>query len=371
MSESPSAPAPISADHMARIEQDARRGIGASSGDTLRLVGELSRFIRDPLTIESQWVDAMFNIVEDQNSTYDKLEVAHASLRETVLCSAHELGLPVDAGAQQVVAAIHALQVNNAKLRKLLAEKVVTSTMLTGLVPDDGGMTLGFEGGACGMLAQLFGDQFYESKAINYLELRFDSAKHPELGSLVVTLQRVEGKTPHQLREVAEAQVSRLTKQVAVLQSDANSWQSGYDEGRRMGTKTMLETRALDARLAGFWRSPKEMPADGALVVVLRDAGNVGNGLHAGHRAGRWLELTAADGAMFLCDMISTGNVIGWVGADEFQGLEAKSKNAERYQWLRDKQTFIWLIQDWFPSDAEFTDVDAEIDAAMGKGEQV
>lgn len=166
-------------------------------------------------------------------------------------------------------------------------------------------------------------------------------------------------------------QNKRLIEQVRVLQSDANSWQSGYDEGRRMGTKTALSERNSFSRLAGFWRSPKEMPADGALVVVLRDAGNVGNGLHAGHRAGRWLELTAADGAMFLCDMISTGNVIGWVGADEFQGLEAKSKNAERYQWLRDKQTFIWLIQDWFPSDAEFTDVDAEIDAAMGKGEQV
>lgn len=377
MSESPSAPAPISADHMARIEQDARRGIGASSGDTLRLVGELSRFIRDPLTIESQWVDAMFNIVEDQNSTYDKLEVAHASLRETVLCSAHELGLPVDAGAQQVVAAIHALQVNNAKLRKLLAEKVVTSTMLTGLVPDDGGMTLGFEGGACGMLAQLFGDQFYESKAINYLELRFDSAKHPELGPLVVTLQRVEGKTPHQLREQAEkaqqaateayqtaCQVrNRLIDQVATLQADPNSWQSGYDEGRRMGTKTMLETRALDARLAGFWRSPKDMPPEGVPLVVLRDAGAVGNDLHAGHRTGRWLELTAADGAMFLCDMISTGNVIGWVGADEFQGLEAMSLAADRYQWLRKDD----VAQCQISTKCSEEKMDAAIDAAMGK----
>lgn len=45
---------------------------------------------------------------------------------------------------------------------------------------------------------------------------------------------------------------------------------------------------------------------------------------------------------------------------------EALRKDAERYLWLRDKQTFIWLIQDWFPG-AEFTDVDAEIDAAMAK----
>lgn len=49
---------------------------------------------------------------------------------------------------------------------------------------------------------------------------------------------------------------------------------------------------------------------------------------------------------------------------------EALRKDAERYRWLRDKQTFIWLIQDWFPGEAMLTNVDADIDAAMGKGEQ-
>ena len=51
----------------------------------------------------------------------------------------------------------------------------------------------------------------------------------------------------------------------------------------------------------------------------------------------------------------------------QYTTIEAYRKDAERYQWLREKQTFIWLIQDWFPSDTEFTDVDAEIDAAMSK----
>lgn len=50
----------------------------------------------------------------------------------------------------------------------------------------------------------------------------------------------------------------------------------------------------------------------------------------------------------------------------QHQQLSALRKAADRYTWLRDKQTFIWLIQDWFPG-AEFTDVDAEIDAAMAK----
>ncbi|BBV97932.1 hypothetical protein [Pseudomonas monteilii] len=46
---------------------------------------------------------------------------------------------------------------------------------------------------------------------------------------------------------------------------------------------------------------------------------------------------------------------------------EALRKDAGRYRWLRDKQTFIWLIQDWFPGEAMLTNVDADIDAAMAK----
>lgn len=47
--------------------------------------------------------------------------------------------------------------------------------------------------------------------------------------------------------------------------------------------------------------------------------------------------------------------------------VEELRKDAERYRWLRDKQTFIWLIQDWFPGEAMLTNVDADIDAAMAK----
>lgn len=35
----------------------------------------------------------------------------------------------------------------------------------------------------------------------------------------------------------------RLEAQVATLKADPNSWQSGYDEGRKMGTKTALSGR--------------------------------------------------------------------------------------------------------------------------------
>ncbi|MBD1602355.1 ead/Ea22-like family protein [Pseudomonas typographi] len=39
------------------------------------------------------------------------------------------------------------------------------------------------------------------------------------------------------------AEIEQLSAQVATLQGDPNSWQSGYDEGRRMGTKTALSER--------------------------------------------------------------------------------------------------------------------------------
>lgn len=132
-----------------------------------------------------------------------------------------------------------------------------------------------------------------------------------------------------------KAQNEALLKQVAALQSDANSWQTGYDEGRRMGTKTALSERDSFRRLAGFWRSPKDLPPEGAPLVVLRDAGAVGNPDHPGQRAGRWLELSAGSGGRFACDFISTGNVMGWVTLDEFKGLRALIQNTERYQVLR------------------------------------
>lgn len=45
--------------------------------------------------------------------------------------------------------------------------------------------------------------------------------------------------------------------------------------------------------------------------------------------------------------------------------LRAAEADAARYRWLRDKPTFIWLIQDWQPSGSDFIDPDTAIDKAM------
>jgi len=48
---------------------------------------------------------------------------------------------------------------------------------------------------------------FREQGGINYVEVE---AFHPETGPLVFTMQRKDGKTPHELRCEAEAQIERL-----------------------------------------------------------------------------------------------------------------------------------------------------------------
>lgn len=91
MSESPSLPAPIHAGHLERIKQDAMRGIGASSGDTLRLVGELSRYLRDPVVIESSLVNSMFDIAEDLSAGNATLLAENTRLREVAEAQVHTL----------------------------------------------------------------------------------------------------------------------------------------------------------------------------------------------------------------------------------------------------------------------------------------
>ena len=50
---------------------------------------------------------------------------------------------------------------------------------------------------------------------------------------------------------------------------------------------------------------------------------------------------------------------------------EALRKDAERFRFIKNKQTFIWLIADWFPTHkSAWIDVDAAIDDAMSQGEK-
>lgn len=118
------------------------------------------------------------------------------------------------------------------------------------------------------------------------------------------------------------------------LQGRIQRLQALVDRGSREVTESSRELAAVRMkiqdmgsklhrveRLAGFWRGPHESLPRDTLVVVLRDAGRVGNAAHPGSRSGRWLELTTTVADTFTCDFLSTGGVIGWVPAVEFLGL--------------------------------------------------
>jgi len=111
---------------------------------------------------------------------------------------------------------------------------------------------------------------------------------------------KVENKLRVRQLEVATAEVARLLRQVEPITGAA--------------------------RTAGpYWISPEQPPSENIQVIVLRDAGAVGNPAHPGHRTGRWLERSNWNGRSFVCDLLSTGRVIGWVPASElllFGGAE-------------------------------------------------
>ena len=117
---------------------------------------------------------------------------------------------------------VNRLMEENERIRGLLAEKIISQTMLTGIIPDNGGMTVGLEGGAGAIMADVFGEQLFTSQAENYIALSFASGKYPDLGEIVVTVKRETGKTPHELRVAAENERDILHKALTTIREESH-----------------------------------------------------------------------------------------------------------------------------------------------------
>ena len=98
----------------------------------------------------------------------------------------------------------------NRQLRHLLAEKSVSEIMLEDIGVNGSSLNLQFAGGAAQILAESFAEQLVESGADNYLEISFCSKLFMPGEQIVVTLQRVMGKTPHLFRVEAENELNKL-----------------------------------------------------------------------------------------------------------------------------------------------------------------
>ncbi|WP_455233070.1 hypothetical protein [Geopseudomonas aromaticivorans] len=98
------------------------------------------------------------------------------------------------------------------ELEHALVDKALQETTLSLIAKRNGGVVVGFEGGICHLIGGALAAQFFNSKATNYIEMHLES---DEAGPLVVTLQRQQGKTPHDLRLEAEARAEALEKEAA------------------------------------------------------------------------------------------------------------------------------------------------------------
>jgi hypothetical protein len=108
-------------------------------------------------------------------------------------------------------------------LRDAVAKNVTDATMLTGLTTGGDGLTVGLQGGAASLLAEMLAEQYKGSGAVNYLQLSFESRVTLPGEAFIVTVQRVAGKTPHQLRAEAEAERDALRQYLEAAQRRAES----------------------------------------------------------------------------------------------------------------------------------------------------
>ena len=115
---------------------------------------------------------------------------------------------------------LEAAEKENSKLREALAEKVASETILRELSVGNGSINATFEGGAVQLMVDALATQFVESGAANYIEMQFHSEA---TGPLLFTLQRVDGKTPHQLRAEAEQERDKLRELNSALSTKSNS----------------------------------------------------------------------------------------------------------------------------------------------------
>lgn len=107
-----------------------------------------------------------------------------------------------------------ALEAENEKLRHALAQKITSETVLKDLSMRGNSINMHLDGGACRLLADAFVDQFRHEGGKNFVEVGFTS--RDGMG-LIVTLQRVDGKTPAQLLNDAKKELADLAASVPVV----------------------------------------------------------------------------------------------------------------------------------------------------------
>lgn len=168
-----------------------------------------------------------------------------------------------------LVDALAAAEAENDILRQHAAKQITDSTLLTGINFNSGSMDIGMQGGAARLLAESFFDQFIESGAVNYLEVRFDSQEKMPGKSMVVTLQLVDGLTPAQKLAELKAALAAAEARNATLTDDAARYRwlrdmtaapSWYAAHANMGISCEVFDMRLDAEIARAAATKEKTP---------------------------------------------------------------------------------------------------------------
>lgn len=130
------------------------------------------------------------------------------------------------------------------------ATDALDNPRLAGMHVHENMLTMGLKGGAAQVMAEAYAEQFRQTGAVNHVEISFTS-QDPAIGKMIVTLQRVEGKTPATMKAEADARVRELEGQLAAAQADVARLDSGVimtQERDDFGDTYNCERRGLNLR---------------------------------------------------------------------------------------------------------------------------
>jgi len=120
-------------------------------------------------------------------------------------------------GDNNSAAMIADLTAENERLRMMLSGQL-DETRLVDMHLVDGELVMNLQGGPVAYIAEYMAQVMgHPGDLNNYMEV---TVNHAVAGPMVLTLQRANGKTPHQLKVEAEAEVQRLKRHLNQLYGD-------------------------------------------------------------------------------------------------------------------------------------------------------
>jgi hypothetical protein len=151
----------------------------------------------------------------------------------------------------------HALRLDMERLtgeRDAAVEALTEARLLSAGPAPEGGFTMRLSAGIIPLMASAMANDFKERGGENYVEYHFNESN---IGPFTLTMQRMCGKTPHQLQKQAESERDQLKADVLSLShpvcqqllKDKAHWHAVAEGERKVAAALMLERDRQDEQL--------------------------------------------------------------------------------------------------------------------------